>query len=195
MPSKGSSRPVREALIEAAYELFSRNGIRGVGVDSIIARAGVAKMSFYRYFPSKDHLVLAFLDRREKIWTYEWLVAEMKGRAAAPADQLLVIFDIFDEWFQRKDFEGCSFIRTMLETLAPEQNEVLGAARSHFANVRLMLQRVAEEANLPRPVEFAFEWQILMSGSIVAAADGDKLAGKHAREVGEILLAQAYRKE
>jgi AcrR family transcriptional regulator len=189
MPTRGSSKPVREALIEVAYELFSRNGIRPVGVDSIIARAGVAKMSFYRYFPSKDRLVLAFLDRREKVWTYEWLAGEMKTRAAAPVDRLLVIFDIFDEWFQRDGYEGCSFIRTMLETLVPEENEVLGAARSHLANLRLMVQRVAEEAALPRPDELASDWQLLMSGSIVAASYGDKGAAIRARAMGELLLA------
>lgn len=196
MPTKGSRVPVREALLEAAYVLFSRNGIRAVGVDSIIARAGVAKMSFYRYFPSKDDLVLAFLDRREKVWTFDWLASEMKTRAASPADQLLVIFDMFDEWFQSDDYDGCSFIRTMLETFGPaEKQEVLSAARSHLANVRVMVQRAAEEAHLPRPGELAFDWQMLMSGSIVAASYGDKRAAKRARAMGELLLASKYRKD
>jgi hypothetical protein len=63
----------RERVLAAAYDLFSHKGVRGVGVDSIIASAGVAKMTFYRHFPAKENLVLAFLRRREQLWTLGWL--------------------------------------------------------------------------------------------------------------------------
>jgi AcrR family transcriptional regulator len=72
-----------------------------VGVDTIIAEAGVAKMTFYRHFPSKADLVLAFLQRRERLWSQMWLEAEVLHRAAAPAQRLLAIFEVFDEWFRR----------------------------------------------------------------------------------------------
>jgi AcrR family transcriptional regulator len=82
---------VRQVLT-TAYDLFSRRGVRAVGVDTIIADAGVAKMTFSRHFPSKDDLVLAFLQRREQLWTHEWLEAEVSSRASAPADRLLGIW-------------------------------------------------------------------------------------------------------
>jgi AcrR family transcriptional regulator len=66
----------RERLSRAAYELFSREGVRSVGVDAVIAQAGTAKMTLYRNFPSKDDLILEFLRRREQLWTREWLQAE-----------------------------------------------------------------------------------------------------------------------
>ena len=67
----------RDRIVDTAYDLFSRHGIRAVGVDRIVAESGVAKMSLYRHFPSKDDLVLAFLQERERRWTNEWLRAEV----------------------------------------------------------------------------------------------------------------------
>src|SRR6516164_6800334 len=81
----------RERLNRAAYELFSREGVRSVGVDAVIAQAGTAKMTLYRNFPSKNDLILEFLRRREQLWTREWLQAESRRRGDTPRDQLLAI--------------------------------------------------------------------------------------------------------
>src|SRR5438046_9524569 len=82
-------RGPRERILETAYELFSRRGIRGVGVDEVIERAGVAKATLYRHFPSKDDLVVAFLELREQRWTREILEAEAKRLGANPEEHLL----------------------------------------------------------------------------------------------------------
>src|SRR3954470_5167428 len=91
----------RERILGAAYDLFSRRGIRAVGIDAIVAQSGVARMTLYRHFASKEDLVLAFLERREARWTRGWLQAEAQRRASDPAQRLLAIFDVFDEWFRR----------------------------------------------------------------------------------------------
>ena len=191
MATRRSSAVVREKLVDAAYELFSRQGIRAVGVDTIIARAGVAKMAFYRHFPSKEDLVLAFLDRRERVWTHEWLEDEIKRRAATPREQLLAIFELFEEWFQRDDFEGCSFIDTMLETSGNPESRVLSASRAHLAQVRLVVQGLAVEAGLQEPRELAWNMQLIMAGSIVAAGYGDPEAARRARHSAEMLIDAA----
>src|SRR5438105_14743101 len=178
----------REKVMAAAYDLFSRQGIRAVGVDAIIARAGVAKMSFDRHFPSKDDLVLAFLQKREQLWTHEWLETEIKRRAGTPRERLLAIFGVFDEWFQREDFEGCSFINVLLET-TELANPVRQATTFHLANIRVLLEALAEGARVAEPNDFARKWHILMKGSIVAAGEGDRVAARRAREVGRLLLA------
>lgn len=189
--TRRSSAVVREKLVDAAYELFSRQGIRAVGVDTIIARAGVAKMTFYRHFPSKEDLVLAFLDRREQVWTRGWLEEEIKRRASTPRDQLLTIFELFEEWFQRDDFEGCSFIDTMLETQGNPESRVLSATRSHLAKIRLLVQSLAVEAGLREPRELAWSVQLIMAGSIVAARYGDPEAARRARRSAEMLIDAA----
>src|SRR5262245_62153820 len=91
----------RERILDAAYDLFSRQGIRAVGIDAVIERSDVARMTLYRHFASKDALALAFLERREERWTQGWLQHEVEARATDPAERLLAIFDVFDEWFQR----------------------------------------------------------------------------------------------
>ncbi|MHB8589679.1 MAG: TetR/AcrR family transcriptional regulator [Candidatus Dormibacteraceae bacterium] len=176
-----------ERVLAAAYDLFSHRGVRGVGVDSIIASAGVAKRTFYRHFPAKESLVLAFLQRREQLWTLGWLEAQVTNRAAAPEQRLLAIFDVFDEWFRRDDFEGCSFINVLLETAEPG-NPVRQASATHLARIRDFLQRLAEEARVSQPDDFARKWHILMKGSIVAAGEGDQRAARRAREIGLTLL-------
>jgi AcrR family transcriptional regulator len=196
MATRRSSEAVREQVLAAAYELFNERGVRAVGVDAIIARARVAKATFYHHFPSKDDLVKAFLQRREQLWTREFLEAELSKRADTPRGRLLAIFDVFDEWFQRDDFEGCPFLRTLFETFeeyAPQPNTVAAAVRLHLANIRDIVERHAREAGLERPDELAQKWQMLMAGSIVFAGYGERSAARGAREAGELLLSAAPR--
>ena len=110
------ARAPRERILDTAYELFSHRGVHDVGIDELIERAGVAKATLYRHFPSKDELVLAFLEQREQLWTYGWVEAEARRRGKTPEEQLLAIFELFDEWFHREDFEGCSFVNVLLES-------------------------------------------------------------------------------
>jgi len=186
-PAAALTSEARERILAAAYDLFSRQGIRAVGVDSIIAAAGVAKTTFYRHFPSKDDLVLAFLDRREQLWTLGWLESQVTNRSAAPDQRLLEVFEVFNEWFHQEDFEGCSFINVLLET-TDRGNSIRQASTTYLARIRDFLRRLAEDAGVSQPDDFARKWHMLMKGSIVAAAEGDQLAARRAREVGRLLL-------
>src|SRR3989442_9575048 len=105
----------RERIDRTAYQLFSRHGIRAIGVDTLAAHAGVAKMTLYKHYPSKDELALAFLRDREERWTRAWLQGEVERRGRTPADRLLAVFNVFDEWFRRADFEACAFVKVLLE--------------------------------------------------------------------------------
>jgi AcrR family transcriptional regulator len=179
----------RERILDAAYELFSQHGIRAVGVDSIIERSGVARMTLYRHFASKDALVLAFLQRREERWTRDWLQQEVEQRSSDPAERLLAVFDVFDEWFQRPDFEGCSFINVLLEVTDPE-DVIHQASRNYLAHIRGFVESLATRAGVSDPAGFARQWHILMKGSIVAAGEGDREAARRAQEVARLLLSQ-----
>ena len=177
----------RERILDAAYDLFSKRGIRAVGTEEVLAKAGVAKSTLYRHFPSKEALVLAFLQRREQRWTREFVLAESRRRGSTPRERLLAIFDVFDSWFHRDDFEGCSFINVLLEM--GDLNSPLGkASAAHLEYIRSVVGTLAEEAGVQDPENFAHSWHILMKGSIVAAGEGDELAGKRARAMGEDLL-------
>ena len=178
----------RERILESAYELFSRRGVRGVGVDEVIRRSGVAKATLYRHFPSKDNLVLAFLERRESRWSREWLETEARRRGSTPEERLLAIFDVFDEWFRRDDFEACSFINVLLEMGV--RHPIGKASVVHLENIRSIVRRLGEEAGLRDLDSFARSWHILMKGSIVSAAEGDTEAAQRAKGLARFLLEQ-----
>jgi AcrR family transcriptional regulator len=176
----------RERILTSAYDLFSQRGVRGVGVDEVIAHAGVAKATLYRHFRSKDELALAFLERREERWTHGWVEVEALRRGSTPEEELLAVFDAFDEWFHREDFEGCSFINVLLEMGAAHATG--SASIDHLANIRTFVRGRAEEAGLRDPDSFARSWHILMKGSIVAAGEGDVDAARRAQRLGRLLI-------
>ena len=187
--TQGTREPeARERIVDSSYELFSRRGIQAVGVDEVIENAGVAKATLYRHFPSKDDLVLAFLEEREQRWTHELVEAGAKSLGSTPEEQLLAIFDVFDEWFRREDFEACSFISVLLE-MGP-QHPAGRASMRHLENIRSIVRDLAEEAGLRDPASFAHSWHILMKGSIVAAAEGDLDAARRARSMARQLIDQ-----
>jgi AcrR family transcriptional regulator len=185
-PGSGQLRG-SERIGRAAYELFTRHGVREVGVDAVVAHAGTAKMTLYRNFPSKDDLILDFLSRRERLWTEQWLIHESGLRGRSPREQLLSIFDLFGEWFARPDFEGCVFITTLMEINDPA-NSVFQAAVGHLRRIRGYLMELTEAAGVDDPALVARQWHILMKGSIIAAHEGDEGAATAAREMGELLL-------
>lgn len=177
----------RERILSTAYDLFRRHGVQAIGVDRIIAEAGVAKMTLYRHFRSKDELVLAVLDLREHLWTRNWFEREVERRGGTAEERLLAAFDAFDAWFRRDDYEGCMFVNSLLEV--HDRTSPIGSASVlKIAGVRTFLARLAEEAGVRDPEAFACQWQMLMIGAIVAAAAGNVDAARRAREVAEVLL-------
>jgi AcrR family transcriptional regulator len=180
-------RGARERILSAAYDLFSRHGVQHVGIEAIIARSGVARMTLYRHFASKDALVVAFLHERKKVWTDAWLRAEVDARTESPRERLLAVFDVFDAWFQKDDFEGCAFINVLLESAWNNESLREESAR-HLAKVREFLENLAADAGIGDADAFARKWHILMKGCIVAAVEGDRQAARRAREIGAALL-------
>jgi AcrR family transcriptional regulator len=177
----------RERILGSAYELFSRRGIRAVGTDEVIERAGVARATLYRHFATKNDLVLAVLDRREQLWTHGLIEEQSELRGSTPEEQLLAIFDVMHEWFQNRDgYEGCSFINVLLELGLdhPAGQACIG----HIDNVREIVRRRAVAAGLSDVEDFAWSWHILMKGAIILAAVGDSDAAHRAQKMARGLI-------
>lgn len=188
----GGSPPTpraRERILDASYALFTRHGIRRVGVEAVIREAGVARMTLFRNFPTKSDLIRAFLERREEVWTH-WLVSEVERRASGPEARLLAVFDVFDEWFHREDFEGCSFINTLVETSGSPADPVREDALRRLEAIHDYVCRLAGEAGLDDPEALARQWDVLMRGAIVAAQGGDSEAAHRARDLASLRLDQ-----
>jgi AcrR family transcriptional regulator len=187
--SRADRRPseARQRILDTAYALFTRDGVRAVGVDRIIAESGVAKMTLYRHFPSKEELVLAYLDLRTQRWTRGWLEREIERRAATPRGRMLALFDAYDEWFRRRDFEGCGFVRTMFETYNSGRPAHAAAVR-HLGAVADLLERLATEAGIKDPRRLAQDLHLLALGAVVAATSGASDAALRARQLAQTLI-------
>ena len=178
----------RERILAAAYDLFSRRGVRDVGIDEVVREAGVAKATLYRHFPSKNDLVIAFLERREAQWTKGLVEAGARARGQTPEERLLAIFDVFHDWFASPDFDQCAFINVLLE-MGPE-HPIGRSSIDYLANIRAVVQTLADEARLNDTEALARSWHILMKGSIISAAEGDLDAAKRAQAMGRLLIEQ-----
>jgi AcrR family transcriptional regulator len=184
----GPQSKARKRILDAAYDLFSTRGIRAVGINEIVDRAEVAKATLYNHFPTKDGLVLSFLEQRETRWSKDFVEAEARRRGATPEETLFAIFDVFDEWFHAEQFEACSFINTLLE-MGPEH--VVGrACIVYLDHIRAMVATLAAEAGLRDTQSFAHSWQLLMKGSIISAAQGDLEAAQRAKAMARLLVEQ-----
>jgi AcrR family transcriptional regulator len=181
------ARPsTRERIVSASYDLFTTRGIRDVAMDDVAASSGVAKATLYRHFPSKNELAIAFLERRESVWTLGFVEAEILSRSGDPIGRLLAIFDVFDEWFTRGDFEACSFVNALLE-MGPD-HAIGRASIGHLANIRSMVAGLATDAGLRETENFARSLHILMNGSIVQATEGDLDAARLAKTMARNLI-------
>lgn len=177
----------RERVLTAAYDLFSRRGIRAVGTDEVIGRAGVARATLYRHFATKNDLVLAVLQRREELWTHGLIEEQSRQRGSTPEEQLLAIFDVMHDWFQLRDrYEGCSFINVLLEL--GSEHPIGQACIGHIEHVRDIVRRRAVAAGLTDVEDFASSWHILMKGAIILAAVGDLDAALRARKMARALI-------
>jgi AcrR family transcriptional regulator len=190
-PASASEHPLaaRERILRTAYELFRSYGVNAIGVDRIVAEAGVAKTTLYRHFHSKDGLVLAVFERHEHVWTWDWLEQEVERRAATGGAGVLAIFDAFHDWFAQDSYQGCLFTNVLLET-HDRSSSVRMTSVARLAIIRELVQRFAEQEGVRDPDRFAHQMQILMWGSIVAALDGYAEAAEQARAMAHLLLEQ-----
>lgn len=121
--------PARERILVTAHELFYRDGIRATGIDRVILEAGVAKLTFYRHFPSKDDLVRNFLAYRHDRWL-AWLVDALGRHGARPGGGLAPLAPAMGEWFADPAFRGCAFINAVAE-VGGSLPDVVAIARRH----------------------------------------------------------------
>lgn len=166
---RGSTKngEARERLLKAADELFYHEGVHTVGIDKVIARAGVAKGSLYYIFGSKDELVKAYLANRHGRWTQR--VEDHIAAVDDPRERILAVFDVLDELFQEPDYQGCAFLKASAE--AEEGSvEMLGteAFRAWLNDLFLGLARGAEVAD---PELVARQLVLLYDGAVVAEMD------------------------
>jgi len=155
-----------DRLLDAASRLFYTRGVPNVGINEIIARAGVARMTLYHHFPSKDALVKAVLERRRA--ERQASLARADQRAADPEGQLLAVFSLLKEWAETPDFRGCPLVAATVE-LGGQLNAARPYAQSHQDTTREYLASRARQAGLAKPEALANQLLVLLEGAAITA--------------------------
>jgi len=134
---------ISEQIVNVAGTLFYRQGIRAVGIDRIIEEAGIAKATLYRHFPSKDHLVAAYLSQRHT--RVIGALNEVTRAIEQPRDQIAAIFESLFEKADSPDFRGCAFALAVAEH--GDSERVVSVARGHKSAVRAIFSAIMLRAS------------------------------------------------
>ena len=181
----------RERLVAAAIELFYRHGFGAVGIDRVIATAGVTKTTFYKHFESKDDLMVAAVQRRDEWESMAWDRAVRKIAGDDPAGQLFAVFDVLDLWFNDPDFRGCMFMNAAAEFPNPH-DPVHQAAAAHWRQTRDHWRNLAKSAgaNATGAETFADCFTALIQGALILRqTQGRNDAARAVRPAAEQLIA------
>jgi AcrR family transcriptional regulator len=187
-PSDSKKLSAKEQILQTATRLFYEHGFRAVGIDTIIAESGVAKMTLYKHFPSKDDLIVAYLERSDEAF-WNWLGETVKPFENKPKKQLEVIFEGVAKLASSPQCMGCTFTSAAGEFPSLEHISHT-AALSHKKQVLARFEALAKAANLRQPQALAEQLLMLMDGAWNAARMFGP--GSHAGQVAgaaKILIA------
>ena len=165
--TKSKRLPARDRILSAASRLFYEEGTQNVGIDRIISESGVAKMSLYNHFKSKDALIAAWLEQRDQEWR-AFFKAELDAIATTPKERLLGIFDVLQAWFTEPDFRGCAFINSSVE-LVKTEHPGYQVALEHKQALAETVSALVAEINVESPEDLSEQILLLIEGSIVRA--------------------------
>jgi AcrR family transcriptional regulator len=176
----------RDRILDTAFRLFYARGIKAVGVDLIIAESGVAKATFYKHFPAKDELVLAYLDRVDDIWTGQ-LHAAAEAAGPQPADQLVGLFDALTTACRREGYRGCAFINAAAE--ATPGTPVHDRTVAHKQAVLAWIRELAVASGATDPEGLARALALLLDGGLAdGALTADSETAAAARRTARALV-------
>ncbi len=177
----------RERILDAALELFFERGIQAVGVDAIVERAGVAKMSLYNHFDSKDELIAEFLREKDRRWRAEFAGA-VNDAAPDGRGRILAAFDIVRRALEACDYRGCAFINAAGE-LADASHPGRAACAEHIEWLRSFFESLARDAHVREPAALAGPLVTLFQGALtVGSTERHPRAAIDARHAAEALL-------
>jgi AcrR family transcriptional regulator len=179
----------RERILKTAADLFYRFSIHTVGIDRIIAESGVAKMTFYKHFPSKAHLVATYLRHNDAVW-FQMLATSTSKAWLSPVERVLAIFDALGESFRAPSFRGCAFVRGLAE-FGPDANspEVQATIAAHFESLHEFVASLVEPLALSKPERTVVQILSLVQGSFVMAqSTRDPAIAEANRDAARLLL-------
>ena len=185
-----SSIDRRSHLVNTAHDLFEQNGFHVTGIDRILEESGVAKMTLYNHFKSKDELILATLRLHDEQFR-NWFMRSVEKKEKSPNKRLVAIFDVLHEWFSDKAYRGCMFLNATAEF-----SEIGSPIRALCAESNKLLldyiRSIAKAAAADDPDGLAEALMLLMEGAIcIAHLTGNNSSAKQAKKAAQTLVKAA----
>jgi AcrR family transcriptional regulator len=178
---------LREHILDVATGLFYKHGIRNVGIDRIISDSGIARMTLYNHFKSKDLLIEEYLRRASSRWM-KWYAGKIERASDDPRERVLAAFGVLDGWFRSRDFRGCSVTNAMVE-LADEAHPAAAVKEEYHESLRQLFRGLVRNAGLEDSDELVEELIVVLRGAMISAlVDGPQGAAARARRTAEHLL-------
>jgi AcrR family transcriptional regulator len=166
--SRETAPDVRDRILDTASRLFYQRGVRAVGVDLVVLEAEVAKTSLYRYFPTKDDLIVAFLEREdEEFWGLWDSVAAQ--HAGDPVGELEAHMRWIGERLARSNYRGCPQINVAAE-FAEQDHPARLVSQRHMLALRSHLQDIAQRLDVPQPDQLAAQLAVFVNGAFVSSS-------------------------
>lgn len=183
----------RDRILRTAIILFNEQGVHTTGIDLIIAESGVAKMTFYKHFPSKNDLITAYLDYRDWI-QFERLETHTIRKTTDPRLQILGVFDALEEWFNEEDYRGCAFTRGLSDFGGSPESSAYRSVQRHFTKWQEFIASPLKMIVPPKKLKSVLpQLMSLIVGSIILenATAGSGIAKLNKKLASDILASAA----
>lgn len=181
---------LREKILTTASALFQTQGINSTGVDTIVAVAGTTKMTLYKYFGSKEVLILEVLKQGHQDFQ-SWLNDKLSTNTKKPGEKIKKLFDYIEEWVTSPDFQGVGFIKASAE-FPKEENPVHQLSSEQSLQFRQYISHLAAEANIQDADGLALQLSLLFEGAVQAEQmKRGSGAMKYAKTAAKILIDSA----
>ena len=181
---------LREKILTVATDLFQTRGINSTGVDTIVAVAGTTKMTLYKYFKSKESLILEVLEQGHQEFQ-SWLNTKLNQSSKKPAEKLQKLFDFVEEWVTSPDFRGMAFMKASAE-FPNEENIIHKLSAEHAKEFRNYIAELASQAGVIEVEALALQLSMLIEGAIQAEQmKRGSGAIKYAKKAAKVLIDAA----
>ncbi|EUJ09754.1 transcriptional regulator [Methylophilaceae bacterium 11] len=178
---------LRERILSTATDLFQTRGINSTGVDTIVAEAGTTKMTLYKYFRTKEELILEVL-RKSQSDFQSWLDLKFSTSNQKPTEKIQQLFDFIEEWVSSPSFLGMGFIKASAE-FPDEQNPIHQLSSQQSRDFRLYIAKLAADANIQDADGLALQLSLLFEGAVQAEQmKRGSGAIKYAKQAAKILI-------
>ncbi len=178
---------LREKILNTATNLFQTQGINSTGVDTIVAVAGTTKMTLYKYFRSKEILILEVLEKGHQDFQ-SWLSEKLNTNTKKPSEKLQKLFDFIEEWVTSPNFRGMGFIKASAE-FPNEESPVHQLSSEQSRQFRQYISSLASEANIQDADGLALQLSLLFEGAVQAEQmKRGSGAMKYAKKAAKILI-------